>query len=31
VGMVRGIRAIVMSVFGHDVRHEPPAPAAGRV
>ena len=31
VGMARGIRAIVMSVFGHDTRHEPPAPAAGRV
>ena len=31
VGMARGIRAIVMSVLGHDARHEPPAPAAGRV
>ena len=31
VGMARGIRAIVMSVLGHDGRHEPPAPAAGRV
>lgn len=31
VGMVRGIRAMVMSVLGHDGRHEPPAPAAGRV
>jgi len=31
VGMVRGIRAVVMSVLGHDGRHEPPAPAAGRV
>jgi ACT domain-containing protein len=30
-GMVRGIRAIVMSILGHDPRHEPPAPAAGRV
>ena|SRR5687768_2510265 len=30
VGMARGIRAIVMSVLGHDTRHEPPAPAAGR-
>jgi hypothetical protein len=31
IGMARGIRAIVMSVLGHDARHEPPAPAAGRV
>ena len=31
VGMARGIRAIVMSVLGHDERHEPPAPAASRV
>ena len=31
VGMVRGVRAMVMSVLGHDGRHEPPAPAAGRV
>ena len=31
VGMARGIRAIVMSVLGHDAPHEPPAPAAGRV
>ena len=31
VGMVRGLRAIVMSVLGHDTRHDPPAPAAGRV
>ena len=30
VGMARGVRAIVMSVLGHDRRHEPPAPAAGR-
>ena len=29
VGVARGIRAIVMSVFGYDRRHEPPAPAAG--
>jgi methyl-accepting chemotaxis protein len=28
VGMARGIRAIVMSLLGHDTRHEPPAPAA---
>ena len=31
VGFARGIRAIVMSVLGHDQRHEPPTPAAGRV
>ncbi len=31
VGMARGIRAVVMSVLGHDGRHEPPAPATGRV
>lgn len=31
VGMVRGLRAIVMSALGHDTRHEPPAPAAGRL
>lgn len=31
VGMARGIRAIIMSVLGHDTGHEPPAPAAGRV
>ena len=31
VGMVRGLRAIIMSVLGHDTRHEPPTPAAGRV
>jgi hypothetical protein len=31
VGMARGIRAIVMSLLGHeDDRHEPRAPAAGR-
>jgi hypothetical protein len=30
-GMVRGLRAIIMSVLGHDTRHEPPTPAAGRV
>ena len=28
VGMARGIRAVVMSLLGHDTRHEPPAPAA---
>ena len=31
VGVVQGIRAVVMSVLGHDGRHEPPSPAAGRV
>lgn len=31
VGIARGVRAIVMSVLGHDGRHEPPAPAAGRL
>jgi hypothetical protein len=31
VGFARGIRAIVMSVLGHDERHDPPAPATGRV
>jgi hypothetical protein len=31
IGMARGIRAIVMSVLGHETRHEPPAAAAGRV
>ena len=30
VGLIRGVRAIVMSVLGHDTRHEPPSPAAGR-
>jgi phage-related tail protein len=31
IGMARGLRAVVMSILGHDERHEPPAPAAGRV
>ena len=31
VGMVRGIRAVVMSILGHETRHDPPAAAAGRV
>jgi uncharacterized protein YoxC len=31
VGMARGIRAVIMSLLGSDTRHEPPAPAAGRV
>ena len=30
-GLARGLRAIVMSVLGYDGRHEPPAPASGRV
>ena len=29
-GVVRGVRAIVMSVLGHDSRPKPTAPAAGR-
>ena len=31
VGMVQGLRAIIMSVLGHNGRHEPPSPAAERV
>ena len=31
IGMARGLRAVVMSVLGHDTRHEPPAAATGRV
>ncbi|CAN5739881.1 hypothetical protein BH24ACI5_BH24ACI5_15780 [soil metagenome] len=31
VGMARGIRAIVMSILGQDDRHDPPAPAEGRL
>jgi hypothetical protein len=31
IGMARGIRAIVMSLLGHETRHEPPEAAAGRV
>lgn len=31
IGMARGLRAIVMSLLGHEDRHDPPAPAAGRV
>lgn len=30
-GMVRGVRAVIMSILGSDNRHEPPAAAAGRV
>jgi hypothetical protein len=31
IGMVRGVRAVVMSILGTNGRHEPPATAAGRV
>jgi hypothetical protein len=31
VGVVRGVRAVIMSILGSDSRHEPPAQAAGRV
>ena len=31
VGIARGVRAAVMSLFGSGTRHEPQAPAAGRV
>src|SRR5688572_25836194 len=31
VGVVRGVRAVIMSILGSDSRHEPPARAAGRV
>jgi hypothetical protein len=31
IGMARGLRAVVMSILGHDAHHEPPATAAGRV
>jgi esterase/lipase len=31
IGMVRGVRAVVMSILGADTRHDPPATAAGRV
>lgn len=31
IGIARGIRGIVMSVLGQSGRHDPPAPAAGRV
>jgi hypothetical protein len=30
-GVVRGIRAVIMSLLGSESRHEPPATAAGRV
>jgi hypothetical protein len=30
VGIVQGLRAAVLAVLGHDGRHEPPSPAAGR-
>jgi len=31
VGVVRGVRAAIMAVLGSDSRHDPPAPAAGRL
>jgi len=31
VGVVRGVRAAIMAVLGSDSRHEPPAPATGRL
>ena len=31
VGIVHGLRAVIMSMLGHESRHEPPSPAAGRV
>jgi hypothetical protein len=30
-GVVRGVRAVIMSLLSSDARHEPPATAAGRV
>jgi methyl-accepting chemotaxis protein len=30
VGIVRGVRAVIMTLLGNDSRHEPPAAAAGR-
>jgi hypothetical protein len=30
VGVVRGVRAIIMSVLHHETEREPPAAAAGR-
>ena len=31
VGIVRGVRAVLMSLLGSDERQEPPAEAAGRI
>ena len=31
VGVVRGVRAVFMTLLGAAARHEPPAPAPGRV
>jgi hypothetical protein len=31
LGVVRGVRAVIVSILGSDTRHDPPAPAAGRV
>ena len=30
-GVARGVRAVILTLFGGDTRHEPPAPAAGRL
>jgi hypothetical protein len=30
VGVVRGVRAVIMTLLGNDTGHEPPARAAGR-
>lgn len=31
VGMARGLRALIMSMLGHETRHDPPAAATGRL
>lgn len=31
IGLIRGVRAVIMSVLGNHTTHEPPATAAGRV
>ena len=31
VGVVRGVRAVIMTLLGDNTRHEPPAHAAGRL
>jgi ElaB/YqjD/DUF883 family membrane-anchored ribosome-binding protein len=31
VGVARGVRAVITTLLKTDTRHEPPAPAAGRV
>ena len=30
-GVARGVRAVILTLFGGDTRHEPAAPAAGRL